>query len=192
MINKKKPPVRRNKSLLRSRPKLSTTLNPSVDAALKLLAEREGVSISVLVERLVMQDSRIRSIIAQIDRPVSLGIKGIAAVCHEAWRQQQRLSNKSIDPPWGELWDYQKEMPLACVNWLLKNHHAGAKQLHESVWVPLKERQGWTHGERSLEDKQSPWIGLTWEELPDEQRAAFELFVQLTRLLGGEKEDKDG
>lgn len=105
----------------------------------------------------------------------------IAAVCHEANRALQIISN---DPAPSPLWVDAPEWQRASAIEGVARARAGEtpEQLHQS-WCQFKENDGWVYGPTKDESAKTHPCLVEYGELPAEQRIKDHLFAAIVSAL---------
>ena len=111
-----------------------------------------------------------------------MNIEAVAEICHEANRVYCRSLGDESQAPWADAPDWQRESAVNGVQFHLDNPDAGPEASHEN-WLREKTADGWIHGAtKDAERKTHPCI-MSFEHLPDEQRAKDHLFKGIVGAL---------
>lgn len=106
----------------------------------------------------------------------------IAMMCHAINAAYCQSMGDDSQPTWDDAPDWQRNSAIAGVEMHLANPDATPEQSHES-WYKQKEAEGWKYGEvKDMEKKEHPCF-LSYEELPDEQKAKDYLFRTTVHLV---------
>jgi hypothetical protein len=125
-------------------------------------------------------------------------LEGVARAIHDAYRADQAGRKPPDDPAlaeWDELAEYLKESnreqaraipeklrAIGCTVYEVRDGKAGALELTDAEvelmaeleaarWQAERRRDGWRWGpQRDVAAKVSPYVGLTWAELPEDVR----------------------
>lgn len=109
-----------------------------------------------------------------------------ALVAHEVNRAYCQSIGDDSQLPWDAISPEIAESAIKGMEAILANPRITPEELHAS-WMAEKLANGWTYGEvKDAEAKTHPCL-VSYEELPEEQRAKDKLFraVGLTLLFGG-------
>ena len=106
----------------------------------------------------------------------------IAMMCHAINAAYCQSMGDDSQPTWDDAPDWQRNSAIAGVEMHLANPDATPEQSHES-WYKVKEAEGWKYGEvKDMEKKEHPCF-ISYEELPDEQKAKDYLFRTTVHLV---------
>lgn len=109
-------------------------------------------------------------------------IESIAKVAHETNAAFCRSVGDMSQPEWSDAPEWQKTSAINGVNFHINNPNAHESASH-NAWYAEKELNGWVYGEvKDPEAKTHPCM-VSFEDLPDYQKAKDFLFKQTVRSL---------
>lgn len=112
-----------------------------------------------------------------------LTVNTIAKICHEANRAycKAQMADNS-QPEWENAPSWQIESAIKGVEFCLDNPDAPASANHDS-WLKHKLNDGWKYGEvKNPETKEHPCC-VSYDQLPEEQKAKDYLFKYIVEGL---------
>jgi hypothetical protein len=107
-------------------------------------------------------------------------IDAIAAVCHEANRQLQRLNGEVVNFPWENTSEDMRESVRIGVRGILAGNTP--EQSHES-WIATKMDQGWVFGPVKDFGKRTHPNLVAYDQLPPKERIKDSLFSSIVQAL---------
>lgn len=107
----------------------------------------------------------------------------IAALTYTVLRTYRMALGESGGPTWEAAPQALKLKCTLAVDWIRdQKTEPTAADLHKR-WVSQKLIDGWSHGPRSATLKTHPYVGVSFDGLPREQRAKGDLALALVRAL---------
>lgn len=111
-------------------------------------------------------------------------IEQIAAICHEANRALCEVNGDDTQKAWGDAEEWQRDSSIKGVAFAIENPDAPASTQHDA-WLEDKRDAGWRYGAvKDAEAKTHPCF-VTYEALPDAERAKDHLFKAVVNGLSG-------
>jgi len=102
-------------------------------------------------------------------------VEQLAVVCHEANRAYCKVIGDNNQPPWEDAPKWQRDSARNGVLFHLNNPDASPSQSHDE-WLKEKTTTGWTYGPvKDTEKKKHPCC-VSYDALPDKQKAKDLLF----------------
>lgn len=113
-------------------------------------------------------------------------VEEIARACHEVNRTYQMFQDAGyISLPWSEAPEWQKWSAVLGVRMVLECPKTTAEQNHEH-WIQHKEEQGWRYGPILDSDKRTHPCLMSYDNLPESQKAKDNIFMAVINGLKGE------
>lgn len=107
----------------------------------------------------------------------------VAAVCHEANRQVQRMLGEQVNFLWESTSPELRNSVIDGVRKIRSGEITAPADSH-AAWRVYKLAEGWRYGEvKDFARKIHPQL-LMWDELPAEQRIKDEVFFGIVKAFG--------
>jgi hypothetical protein len=111
-----------------------------------------------------------------------MNIEDVARCAHEVNAAYCRSIGDMSQPGWDAAPQWQRDSAVAGAKFHLENPDAGPSGSHES-WLRQKVADGWVWGEvKDPDNKRHPCM-VTYDQLPQEQRAKDFLFTAVVKSL---------
>ncbi|HET7110182.1 MAG TPA: RyR domain-containing protein [Gemmatimonadales bacterium] len=107
----------------------------------------------------------------------------VAAVCHEANRQVQRMFGEQVNFPWENTGPDLRNSIIDGVRKIRSGEVTTPEQSHRN-WCQYKTDEGWVYGEvKNFATKEHPQL-VPYEVLPAEQQYKDRVFWAIVKALG--------
>ncbi len=169
-----------SKKIKRKRPSIGITIDPDILKAVDILAEKEKSKRSNIINDILLKDPMVRALINEHGF-FELSDDNIARMCHELWCVCD-VCETAIES-WDELTEDGKETVLWGVSVVRDHPDITPSELYE-YWKERKKESGWSHGKtKDKNEMKHPCILKSFDELPDEERKNYELFIKIILTL---------
>jgi len=122
------------------------------------------------------------------EKRLTMLVKEIAIVCHEANRIYCQQIGDNSHLSWSEAKQWQRDSIIEGVMFVIANPSALASSNHDN-WLLKKEADGWKYGLVKNEATKEHPCCIPYEGLPIEQKRKDYLFVGIVKALMGLKNE---
>lgn len=109
-------------------------------------------------------------------------IEDVARICHEANESLCVTQGDFSQKSWDEAEEWQRQSAIQGVKFALENPDAPASAQHDA-WMQDKINDGWVYGDVKDADKKTHPCIVSYDELPDGQKAKDYLFKGIVNSL---------
>lgn len=106
----------------------------------------------------------------------------IAQAAHEINRIYCSAIGDNSQPHWEDAPDWQKNSAILGVEHRINNPDSKPEDSHIS-WLKVKEQEGWKYGPVKDVDKKEHPCFVSYDELPEAQKAKDRIFIGIVDLL---------
>ena len=165
---------------MKSRLKISVTIDESIIKAIDKIAESKESTRSQTINQKLHQDPEIKALVQQ-DKKTFTAYE-IAQICHAALNAYCITIGDDSYKKWIDLDSQTKEIVIKGVQDVIDNPNI-TPQKHFENWKEQRIAEGWKYGKRKdYVNKQHPNL-VSWDKLNKAQRMKDSIFINTVKSL---------